>query len=184
MVPVEDAAKLAVEALEALDLGIVVCTPELDRIVLANEAARGLLREFGVVDLHAALRIAITGSMQRATPQGATSSVRLVLPSGRRLFVRARRLRDSLLATLRGEVLREEDLSDTLRRRFDLTVRERQVVALVRVGHSNEDVGRELGISVGTVKQYLNRVFKAFDVRSRGELVAFLEQIAREQLAT
>jgi DNA-binding CsgD family transcriptional regulator len=42
-------------------------------------------------------------------------------------------------------------------------------------------MGRELGISVGTIKQYLNHIFKAFDVHSRGELVALIERIAHDQ---
>ncbi len=172
LVHVEDSATLAIEALDGLDLGVIVVAHSTERVLLANEIARGLASELGMRALHAALREAIAGSQ----------AIRLALPSGRRVFVRTRRLRDGWLVTLRSEVLREDDLLDVLRRRFALSVRERQVIGLVRGGHSNEHIGRELGISVGTVKQYLNRVFKTFDVHSRGELVAMIERIAREQL--
>ena len=172
LVQVEDSATLAIEALDGLNLGVIVVAHATDRVLLANEIARRLASELGTVALHAALREAIAASV----------AVRLALPSGRRVFLRARRLRDGWLVTLRSEVLREDDLLDVLRRRFALSLRERQVIALVRGGHSNEHISRELGISVGTVKQYLNRVFKTFDVHSRGELVAAIERIAREQL--
>lgn len=168
-----DDSHLALAALDGLDLGVIVCAPAGDRVLLANETARKLTDELGQPALQAALRDAITSSL--------TTAVRLALPSGRRVFVRTRRLRDGWLVTLRGEVLREDDLVDLLRR-FGLSLRERQVIALVRVGHTNEHIGRELGISEGTVKQYLNGVFKTFDVHSRGELVALIEQIAREPL--
>jgi len=165
-----DDSQLALAALDGLDLGVIVCAPAGDRVLLANETARKLTDELGLLALQAALRDAI-----------ASSPTRLALPSGRRVFVRTRRLRDGWLVTLRGEVLREDDLVELLRR-FGVSLRERQVIALVRSGHTNEHIGRELGISAGTVKQYLNGVFKTFDVHSRGELVALIERLAREQL--
>ena len=168
-----DDSHLALAALDGLELGVIVCAPAGDRVLLANETARRLTDELGQLALQAALRDAITSSL--------TTAVRLALPSGRRVFVRTRRLRDGWLVTLRGEVLREDDLVDLLRR-FGVSLRERQVIALVRSGHTNEHIGRELGISEGTVKQYLNGVFKTFDVHSRGELVALIERLAREQL--
>lgn len=180
----EDQANLAVEALGGLDVGVVVCAHELDRILLANEAARRLLRELGSTHFHPALQQAIAASRECEALSGAfTPAARLALPNGRRLFVRTRPLREALLVTLTSEVLRESELFELLHRRFGLSNRERQVIALVRAGHSNEHIGRELGISVGTVKQYLNHIFKAFNVHSRGELVALVERIARDQPA-
>jgi DNA-binding CsgD family transcriptional regulator len=164
-------------------MGVMICTRALDRVLLANEAAHRLLGELGVThSIQPALRQAIAASREHeALISAFTRAVRVALPSGRRLFVRTRPLRDALLITLTGEVLREQELFELLQRRFDLSIRERQVIVLVRAGHGNEHIGRELGISVGTVKQYLNRTFKAFQVHSRGELVALIERIARDQ---
>jgi DNA-binding NarL/FixJ family response regulator len=53
-----------------------------------------------------------------------------------------------------------------------LTSRERQVVALVVEGRSNDEVGAELRIGVKTVETHLKRIFERFDLRSRTELVA------------
>ena len=53
-----------------------------------------------------------------------------------------------------------------------LSARERQVVALVVEGRSNDEVGAELGIGVTTVETHLRRIFERFGLRSRTELVA------------
>jgi DNA-binding CsgD family transcriptional regulator len=174
-------ATLVIEALGGLDIGIVVCAHELDQIVFANEVARQQLRELWSPVLHPTLRAAIATSRERESVAGPfTPAVPVQLPTGRRLFLRTRSIGDrSLLVTLTSEVMRERALYELLHERFHLSVRERQLIALLRAGYSNEHIGRDLGISVGTVKQYLNRVFKTFDVHSRGELVATIERIAR-----
>jgi DNA-binding NarL/FixJ family response regulator len=53
-----------------------------------------------------------------------------------------------------------------------LSRRERQVVALVVEGRSNDEVGAELGIGLTTVETHLRRIFERFGLRSRTELVA------------
>ena len=53
-----------------------------------------------------------------------------------------------------------------------LSRREREVVALVVEGRSNDEVGAALGIGVTTVETHLRRIFERFDLRSRTELVA------------
>jgi DNA-binding CsgD family transcriptional regulator len=175
-------AALAIEALGGLDIGVVVCTRALDQILFANEAARLQLRELWSPVVHPTIRAAIATSRERESVGGPfTPAVAVLLPTGRRLFVRTRLIGGSVLVTLTGEVMRERALYELLHERFRLSVRERELIALLRAGYSNEQIGRDLGISVGTVKQYLNRVFKTFDVHSRGELVATIERIARDK---
>jgi DNA-binding NarL/FixJ family response regulator len=53
-----------------------------------------------------------------------------------------------------------------------LTAREREVVALVVDGRSNDEVGAALRIGVKTVETHLKRIFERFGLRSRTELVA------------
>lgn len=173
---------LALEALGELEIGVFVCTSQLARFLLANETARRQLRDLGATRIHPSLKAAITSSKERESLAGTfTPAVPLELPNGRRLFVRTKPLANHrLLVTLSGEVLRERELLELLHDRWQLSVRERQVISLVRAGQANEQIARELGISVGTVKQYLNGIFKTFDVHSRGELAALIERIARE----
>ncbi len=54
--------------------------------------------------------------------------------------------------------------------RTHLTGRERDVVALVVEGRSNDEIGAALGISAKTVETHLARVFERFGVASRTEL--------------
>ncbi len=57
---------------------------------------------------------------------------------------------------------------------FDLTRRERDIVALVAKGQTNAQIGRALCVSSETVKAALKTLFRKVGVRSRAELVATL----------
>jgi DNA-binding NarL/FixJ family response regulator len=56
------------------------------------------------------------------------------------------------------------------RRRVTLTPREREIVLLLRRGLRNKQIASEMGITEGTVKIYLFRLFHKLDVRNRFEL--------------
>src|SRR5204863_4231854 len=118
-----DVVELAAEALDGLELGVLVCNEALDRVRYANEAARHLLREVGADVLPPTLRRAVVDARTYATNADAlTTATRVALPSGRRLFVRTRALREGQLVTLSGEVLREDELFERLRTRFQLSL--------------------------------------------------------------
>lgn len=51
-----------------------------------------------------------------------------------------------------------------------LSFRERQIVDLVRQAKANKEIAYELHLSEGTIKEYLNRIFRKLEVRSRTEL--------------
>ena len=54
-----------------------------------------------------------------------------------------------------------------------LTDREVQVVNLVKQGYSNQEIGRLLNCTTGTVKQHLNHIFKKLDIKTRYQLIVF-----------
>lgn len=56
------------------------------------------------------------------------------------------------------------------RRRVSLTPREREIVAFLRQGMRNKQIAGEMGITEGTVKIYLFRLFHKTGVRNRFEL--------------
>ena len=62
----------------------------------------------------------------------------------------------------------------------DLTTRERQVVRLVRSGKLNKEIAYELHLAEGTIKEYLNRIFRKLKVKNRTELAVwtFKQQFA------
>ena len=55
-----------------------------------------------------------------------------------------------------------------------LSLREKQVVALVRQAKMNKEIAHELHLSEGTVKEYLNRIFRKLDVTNRTELAIWV----------
>ena len=60
---------------------------------------------------------------------------------------------------------------DRVRGLGDLTAREREMVALVATGMSNEDIARRLSISRYTVKTHVNRAMAKLEVADRAGLV-------------
>ncbi len=53
---------------------------------------------------------------------------------------------------------------------FSLTIRERQVVALVCMGHRNYEIASILGVENSTIQTHLQNIFRKFDLRSRTEI--------------
>lgn len=54
----------------------------------------------------------------------------------------------------------------------DLTLREREVVALLAEGLSNKEIARKLGISLDTAKFHVGRVIDKLDATGRTDAVA------------
>ena len=52
----------------------------------------------------------------------------------------------------------------------NLTLREKQVVSLVCKAKLNKEIASELHLSVGTIKEYMNGIFRKLGVASRTEL--------------
>jgi FixJ family two-component response regulator len=93
---------------------------------------------------------------------------------------------DALLSAIRQALERSRDAlsseaeMQSLRKRYDsLTVRERQVMALVVSGLLNKQVGGELGISEITVKAHRGKVMQKMKADS---LPALVKMAARVQM--
>jgi DNA-binding NarL/FixJ family response regulator len=103
-----------------------------------------------------------------------------------RVVVLARRARDTeILALLaggvRGVVVGETDAvpaeavpppREETRARNDLSDREIEVLQRVADGHSNREIGAELGLSALTVKSHLARISRKLGTGDRAQLVA------------
>jgi DNA-binding NarL/FixJ family response regulator len=61
-----------------------------------------------------------------------------------------------------------------------LSFREEQIVELIRQAKANKEIAYELHLTIGTVKEYLSRIFRKLDVKSRTELAVWA---IRRQLA-
>jgi len=54
-----------------------------------------------------------------------------------------------------------------------LTLRDKQVINLVRQAKLNKEIAHELHLTEGTIKEYLNRIFRKLGVKNRTELAVW-----------
>jgi DNA-binding NarL/FixJ family response regulator len=54
-----------------------------------------------------------------------------------------------------------------------LTLREKQIIALVKQAKLNKEIAFLLHLSEGTIKEYLNKIFRKLDVKNRTELAVW-----------
>ena len=57
--------------------------------------------------------------------------------------------------------------------RRHLTLREKQIVDLVRQAKLNKEIAYLLHLSEGTIKEYLNKIFRKLDVKNRTDLAVW-----------
>lgn len=55
----------------------------------------------------------------------------------------------------------------------NLSFREKQVVNLVCEAKLNKEIAHELHLTEGTIKEYLNRIFRKLEVSNRTQLAVF-----------
>jgi transcriptional regulator EpsA len=63
--------------------------------------------------------------------------------------------------------------------RFHLSSREEEIMAWVRQGKTNQEIGMILGISGFTVKNHMQRIFRKLDVMNRAQAVAKVESLTQ-----
>lgn len=71
---------------------------------------------------------------------------------------------DRICTTCRAPKLKRESLNK------NLSFREKQVVNLVAQARLNKEIAFELKLAEGTIKEYLNRIFRKVGVTNRTEL--------------
>lgn len=81
-------------------------------------------------------------------------------------------LQDKLSFPMGGGLGRGRTLSD----RYGLTEGQRRVMELLREGKSNREIGDLLGLTEGTVKVHVSKIFRKMGVVSRAEAIAHLQR--------
>jgi DNA-binding NarL/FixJ family response regulator len=139
------------------------------RICAAEDGdARVLLLMTGVRDetLFGALRAGATGLLLKdAEPEALVDAVRVV---ARGETVLAPTLASRLVA---DHLSRPERLRSTPEELDELTAREREVVALVACGLSNEEIAERLVVTRATAKTHVSRALCKLHARDRAQLV-------------
>jgi two-component system response regulator DevR len=64
-------------------------------------------------------------------------------------------------------------------REHDLSRQERRILTLVVEGQTNKEIGRALGLSDKTVKNYLSNAFQKLNVQRRSHAAALFERRVR-----
>ena len=101
------------------------------------------------------------------------------MQSGVRSILRGDTSIDDLLATLRnvqkGALCFERDLLQSVlsHKAVALSMRQRQIVSLVAQGLKNKEIAFSMGITEGTVKVYLYKLFKKLGMNDRLDLALF-----------
>jgi DNA-binding CsgD family transcriptional regulator len=159
-------------ALEALGLGVLVVDWAF-RTRAASPLAAELLRGFSDAQLRAAVEEQqVAGGRRAVRMETADRGTALYVAT-----VPSRRRPGDTVVTLRREELRDDGTLEHMRARFGISVRERQLIAMLRQGRRNHEIAAELGLTLGTVKSYLHRLFERTGVGSRTELLALIERI-------
>jgi DNA-binding NarL/FixJ family response regulator len=83
---------------------------------------------------------------------------------------RAARTTD-LIGTIATPAIRGASLAGV---RFSqrLTLRQNQIVAMLKIGSSNKEIAHVLGLSEGTIKVHLHRIYQWIGVSNRTQLAA------------
>lgn len=119
-----------------------------------------------------AMRAGASGFLLKDTdPFGLLQAVRTLAAGGVVLSPRAARTLLSEHAETSGVT------AETLRRLATLTARERDVLGLLAQGLSNADIGTELDLGVGTVKDHVSSILGKLAVRSRMQAALVARQV-------
>lgn len=81
-------------------------------------------------------------------------------------------LHDKFSVTLNGDLGAGRNLND----RYGLTEGQRRVMELLREGKSNREIGDLLGLTEGTVKVHVSKIFRKLGVVSRAEAIALFQR--------
>lgn len=61
---------------------------------------------------------------------------------------------------------------------INLSVRELEILAQIKLGKTNKDIAKSLNIAVGTVKLHVNSIFRKLDVSNRVKAVCVSNEIS------
>jgi len=162
--------------LEQLDFCVIVATIDLHQILYSNRTARDLLGETmpPVVKEAASNFILARRSLQRMP-----AAMRVEI-ADRAFYVRVQELLGTPpaeLLILREEVVRDAELYRVLNARYRITRREYQILAGLRLGKTNPQLAKDLGLARGTIARHLHRLLQRFEVPNRTRLVNVIEEL-------
>ena len=120
--------------------------------------------------IHNALKAGVSGYIPKSsTPEVTMSAIRLVLSGGIYLPPSALRPTDADLGQGKLSDPRRPSTSRAPEAKAELTRRQTEVLDLMVLGKSNKAIAETLGLTPGTVKIHMSRIFKVLKVGNRTE---------------
>jgi two-component system, NarL family, nitrate/nitrite response regulator NarL len=108
------------------------------------------------------------------TPEGSAADVAAAVHSAvRGELLCSPRIAGALLSQLSALSVRPATVHDDEM----LTPREREIIVLIRQGHSNKEIARATGIQNATVKNHVHSILSKLRLRRRGEVAALWQSI-------
>ena len=159
---------LLMPGMETIDSIQHICTkwPDVPVVVVSVREDMQVIRQ--------ALRAGAAGYIPKtSSPDVTLSAIRLVLSGGIYIPPDALELRDAAEepGVPSAEVSRSS-IESPQHADFPLTSRQVDVIVLIAEGKSNKEVGEELGLTAGTIKMHLSRIYKVLKAKSRTDAVA------------
>jgi DNA-binding NarL/FixJ family response regulator len=157
--------------------------PSIRELLQGNAGVCQLVAYFDCVS---ADRLELLKELKRETPDllivavcetADRRALRRLLDGGIDGFVFADQLEDALgptvAAVFAGQMVVPRDLGDAVEKP-SLSARERQILAMVMMGLTNQEIGGRMYLAESTVKSHLSSAYTKLGVRSRSEAVAMI----------
>ena len=140
-------------------------SPDLPVIVVSVKEEMQLIRQ--------ALRAGASGYIPKSsTPDVTLNAIRLVLSGGIYIPPDALELRNFAAEDGNGRGQPKPAPVESAANGSPLTSRQVDVLDLIAEGKSNQEVASELGLTAGTVKMHLSRIYKVLNAKSRTDALA------------
>lgn len=169
---------LLMPGMESIESIRHICTkwPEVPVVVVSVREEMQVIRQ--------ALRAGAVGYIPKASsPEVTVNAIRLVLSGGIYIPPDALEMR---LETKNGAPSKEETSGgppvpkQAIASNLPLTARQIEVLDLIAEGKSNKEIGDELGLTAGTIKMHLSRIYKVLNAKSRTDALAKYARLTQD----
>jgi len=178
--PVIDVLEMARRALDSLDVGVAILSPDLEIVFYQSAVSEALAG----APLAPQVREAIEGFVISRRSTGTPPPAVRVEVADRALYLRVVPHAGPPpleIAMIHEEVVRDVDLFRLLHERHGVSRREYQILTCLRLGKTNRQIAIELGVAASTVATYVHKLLARFDAPNRTRLADLVEQIARRR---
>jgi two-component system nitrate/nitrite response regulator NarL len=163
-------SRLCTDVTELMD-HVNTARPELVLVEVTSDVTLSALKQLAAIAGRAPIILWVDAVSTEFASQALSAGIRGILRTTLPIDLQLK----CLQKVAAGELWLEKPMTDRLlcSERVNLTGRERQLLVHVSQGQKNKEMAHQLGITEGTVKVYLSRLFQKVGVKDRFELALF-----------